>query len=105
MEPGPNDCILGRGQPVDQHVGNIQFRKFLQEHLATYANAPHYMKHKVGNEMQRMLQNDHKVRFLKKDESGTGWKLADNAAIREKILRTFRRMMLKNKRKDQLQKA
>ena len=96
-EPGPNDCILGRGQPVDQHEGNVQFRQFLQEHLKTYANAPHYMKHKVGNDIQTMLVNEHHVRFLKKHESGTGWKLADDAAIREKILRTFRRMMLKDK--------
>ena len=53
--------------------------------------------------MQRILENDHKVRFLKKHESGNGWKHADDAAIREKILRTFRRMMLKNKRKEEKQ--
>ena len=102
-EPGPNDCILGRGQPVDQHEGNVQFRKFLQEHLNAYANAPHYMKHKVGNDIQMMLINEHNVRFLKKHESGTGWKVADDSAIREKILRTFRRMMLNDKRQKQQQ--
>ena len=103
LVPDKNDCILGRGQPVDQHYGNVQFRLFLQDHLEIYETAPHYMKHKVGNEIQRVLQEDRKVRFLKIDESGKGWKLANDSAIREKILRTFRRLALKQKRKRQTQ--
>ena len=115
LEPTTNDVILGRGQPVDQHSGNIQFRYFLKMNLEKYESAPHNMKYKVGNEVLRILLEEKNVRFLKRfdcigedcDDNAdagttiTGWVLVnDMKSIREKILRTFRRLSQQQRKRN-----
>lgn len=73
--------------------------------LDKYESAPHNMKYKVGNEVLRILLEENNVRFLKRQDCGedgsgdtdagttTGWVVVnDMKSIREKVLRTFRRL-------------
>ena len=95
LHPESSDCILGRGRAIDQHQGNVKFRRYLQqpEVLKKYQDTPKYMKFQVAEPIQKILQEEQNVRFLKEHPSGRGWVIADDAAVRSKILRTFRRFI------------
>ena len=54
-------------------------------------------------QMRKELQQDRDVRFIKEHDSGRGWLLADDVAIREKISRTIRRVFPSNETKRQYQ--
>ena len=146
LQPGPNDCILGRGRAIDQHVGNVQFRKYLQQHLKEYQETPQYLKAHLAEPIRQRLMKDHGVRFFKQVQKGSGggsgsgigrtsspsnqtplsngttasaksnggstgsatttatvWEYANETAVKEKILRTFRRIQLNEQKKQQKQ--
>ena len=107
LHPETSDCILGRGRAIDQHPGNVKFREYLHqpEVLRQYQDTPKYMKYQVAAPIQKTLQEDHNVRFLKEHPSGRGWMIADDAAVRNKILRTFRRFITQHQNQAQSKTA
>ena len=106
LQPTPNDCILGRGRAIDQHVGNVQFRNFLSQdvYMTEYKNSGRHTKGRLAQRIKKILEEEHDVRFLKETTAknngavySKGYELANDAAIKEKITRTFRRILLNNK--------
>ena len=95
LKPEPNDCLLGRGRAIDHHEGNIKFRNYLKQEnlLQKYHSLKRHTKGKMTETTQRILQDEYNIRFLKEHPSGTGWQVADAASVREKIARTFRRIL------------
>ena len=87
--------IIGRGRPIDQHAGNVQFRKYLQSQdvLQEYIDTPKFLKFQNAEKVRCTLCEQHNVRFLRESTDGKGWYEVDRAAVREKILRTFRRIL------------
>ena len=97
LQPNPNDCLLGRGKAIDQHVGNCQFRHYIEHHptlVRAYWNAPKSLKRRIVDQMRMDLQRDLQgLRFLKEQDDGLAWQVADDDAIRHKISRTLRRIL------------
>ena len=120
--------MLGRGRANDQHPGNVRFRQFLKdEFLQEYSKTPHFTRSYLATPIQETLQREHNMRFLsrvedtvnkekntKKDGSSNNtnkhkglegeWVLADDATVKQKILRTLRRLQL-NERKQREQET
>ena len=95
--PQDGDILLGRGRTIDQHPGNIQFRKYLQQEafLKHYQKAKRCGKSQLADCIQDRLRTECYVRFLIENQgTGRGWILADKTTVREKILRTLRRLVL-----------
>ena len=95
--PQDNDILLGRGRTIDQHPGNVQFRKYLQQDafLQHYQKAKRCGKGQLADCIQKKLRTECNVRFLVEDaDSGRGWVVASAPTVREKILRTLRRLVL-----------
>ena len=103
-QPNPNDCLLGRGKAIDQHLGNCQFRHYVEHHptlVRAYWNAPKSLKRRIVDQMRLDLQRDLGLRFLKEQEDGQAWELADGDAIRHKISRTLRRILQKRQQQQE----
>ena len=103
-QPNPNDCLLGRGKAIDQHLGNCQFRHYVEHHptlVRAYWNAPKSLKRRIVDQMRLDLQRDLGLRFLKEQEDGQAWELADCDAIRHKISRTLRRILQKRQQQQE----
>ena len=95
--PRDEDILLGRGRMIDQHPGNIQFRKYLQQEafLKHFKKAKRCGKSELADCIQNKLRTECNVRFLIENQgTGRGWILAEKATVREKILRTLRRLVL-----------
>ena len=95
-EPKPTDCLLGRGRPIDQHVGNVRFREYLQQGplLMEYQRAAKEQKKWMSDYIRKTLQERYGVRFLKQLDDRSGlWVQAEDRQAREKIARTLRRLL------------
>ena len=105
LEPMDNDCVLGRGKAIDQHVGNVRFRHLLQHPnlVMEFENKPKNMKFEFAHSARRVLEEQHDVRFIKENPNGFGWVMADDHPIKEKILRTMRRYIATQKKLQQKQ--
>ena len=88
--------LLGRGRAIDQHFGNVQFRRYLQQDafMQQYQQTKKRLKAQLADIIRQNLQENCNVRFLIQHDTGRGWQLADDVAVREKISRTFRRLLL-----------
>ena len=88
--------LLGRGRAIDQHFGNVQFRRHLQQDIfmQQYQQTKKRLKAQLADVIRQNLQENCNVRFLIQHDTGRGWQLADDVAVREKISRTFRRLLL-----------
>ena len=91
-----NPVILGRGRPIDQHVGNVQFRQYLQspEVLQEYVDTPKFLKFQNAEKIRQTMTEHYNIRFLRENADGKGWHMVAVEDVREKILRTFRRILL-----------
>ena len=98
LQPNETDCILGRGKSNDLHWGNVLFRDHIHqpEVWQAYRDRPRFLKYQIAKPIQEALLEKYNLRFLKEHPSGRGWVVADEKTIHEKILRTCRRVMLKN---------
>ncbi len=72
---GEHDVILGRGLGTYNHIGNIQFRKLVNQHKMRYLASSKVDKPKVARELVHMWkQLDPPGRFLQRaDESKLDW--------------------------------
>ena len=84
-----DDVLLGRGKNIQEHPGNIQFRKFLEEHRDLYEATPRHNKTLVATQLTQILTSKG-IRFLKQDQDKKGWVIADLKEAEEKIKQLFR---------------
>ena len=107
LKPLVTDCLLGRGKAIDHHVGNIKFREYLKQDnlLQKYHSLKRHTKGKMAETIHKILEEDYHIRFLKGHPSGNGWILADKTSVREKIARTFRRVIKQQKQQQQQKKG
>jgi len=95
-----DDVVFGRGRPLQDHPGNVRFRKYLEKHRNDYENAPHYMKGKTAANFARALIAKG-VRFLELTNSFDFVETDfDRAAKRVgNVFRELRKQIKKRKRK------
>ena len=107
LEPDDNDCVLGRGKAIDQHVGNVRFRHFLQQKniLMEFENTPKNARLQMAVAIQQKLCEIFNMRFLKENPNGFGWVIATDDAVRAKILRSLRRSCGSKKLQEQNPRA
>ena len=53
-KPGPHDVLLGRGGGTNNHIGNIQFRKLINEHKIRYFACSKVEKPQVAREVVQL---------------------------------------------------
>lgn len=57
MHPGKHDVLFGRGGAINQHVGNIMFRRVVNEQKEDYFNAPKSDKPKIARRVVNIVRN------------------------------------------------
>ena len=50
-DPGPHDCLLGRGGSTNNHEGNVNFRKLVNQHKIRYLACSKIDKPNVAREV------------------------------------------------------
>jgi hypothetical protein len=80
-KPGEHDVLLGRGGGTNNHIGNIHFRKLVNEHKMRYLASPKVDKPKVAREVVHIWRKMNPPgRFLaRKDEGKKGPSSAKDA--------------------------
>ena len=83
VQPSRNDVLLGRGRDIQNHEGNVRFRKFLEPYGDEYDHAPRSKRRKIAREMNELLSSKG-IRFLK--QSGLHeWVESDAESAERKI--------------------
>ena len=73
-EPGPHDCLFGRGRGTSEHPGNIRFRKMIDSKKEKYVSSQRSDKPLVIMEiMDDWRSLDPPGRFLKQDGETDYW--------------------------------
>ena len=91
--PTSHDCLLGRGRPFQEHVGNKRLASLIDEQRARYAEAgaTYGRKNVICEEIVSMIQKAG-GRFLKQRSSDPldGWELVGTEIARDKVSHGFR---------------
>lgn len=75
--PGPNDVLLGRGGGTNNHTGNIQFRKLINEYKMQYFSSSKVEKPKVARlVVEQWSKQSPPGRFLSRVDEGKKAKVA-----------------------------
>jgi hypothetical protein len=90
--PGSFDILLGRGKLIQEHMGNIRFRRLIEKNRGTYENATKNEKTFLATRIVKIV-NDGGGRFLKEDPSG--WTEVTDDIARDKVSHSFRNKRLK----------
>jgi hypothetical protein len=90
-EPGPNDCLFGRGGGTNHHPGNKRYRKMVEDKKEKYLSSKRLDKPLVAME----IINDWRAldppgRFLKQDERTKLWNDVGDRKAREKTSQALR---------------
>lgn len=85
--PGRVDCLLGRGKPIQEHVGNLRYQVLLEHYGPEYEAAEKYEKMKLAQTLIDVIHG-YNGRFLKPD--GAGWVEVSADVAREKVSHAFR---------------
>lgn len=93
-----NDVLFGRGAAVNFHVGNLRFRKLVNQYRSTYLSAPKIEKAAIAKLIvEKIWSSNPPGRFLCKDTPmQEGWVEVDEGRAREKASQALR----ENVRKD-----
>ncbi|CAJ1937748.1 unnamed protein product [Cylindrotheca closterium] len=86
--PTETDVVLGRGRDIQNHEGNIRFRKLLVEYHDEYDVAPRFKRRKIVTDLRELL-NSRGIRFLQQRGSNE-WEEVDTKAAELKIAQLFR---------------
>eukprot|EP00986_Skeletonema_menzelii_P017560 scaffold20429_cov143-Skeletonema_menzelii.AAC.1 len=90
-EPGPNDCLFGRGGGTNHHPGNKKYRKMVEELKDKYLNSKRLDKPLVAMEIiNKWRSMDPPGRFLKQDERTKLWSDVGDRKAREKTSQALR---------------
>ena len=65
--------LLGRGKPFQNHWGNLQMVKLLEERQEDYLNADRFQKTCLSWEIVQKIQTEMNGRFLEKTDSSDEW--------------------------------
>lgn len=90
--PQGNDVLLGRGTPINSHIGNIKFRKIIKEYKESYLSARNnYEKYLIAMGVQQSVKNQCPPgRFMRYDSIGKTWVEATNEETKSKISQGLR---------------
>lgn len=90
--PDVNDVRLGRGAPVNNHVGNIRFRYIIKEHKERYICAVNnYEKYLIMMMILQVLKGlNPPGRFLREDPKDKRWIVVDEKEAKRKISQALR---------------
>ena len=95
LRPKPNDVLLGRGKPIQDHSGNIRLRKLVDFHRARYLKARREAKSNIAEEIVQSMKDGEKgdgenaCRFLRRFEEEYWIEVSDNIA-RDKVSHALR---------------
>ncbi|KAL7459961.1 hypothetical protein ACHAWC_011845 [Mediolabrus comicus] len=90
-DPGPNDCLFGRGGGTNHHVGNKKYRKMVDEKKEKYLSSKRLDKPLVAMEIINAWRSlDPPGRFLKQDERTKLWSDVGDRKAREKTSQALR---------------
>mmetsp|Transcript_70003 Transcript_70003/g.196167 ORF Transcript_70003/g.196167 Transcript_70003/m.196167 type:complete len:342 (-) Transcript_70003:243-1268(-) len=85
--PNRQDVLIGKGKPIQDHVGNMKFRGIIEEHMAEYIETKRGEKAVVINKvLDAVLASS--ARFLAKDEQGW-WNEVSSKEARDKVSKAF----------------
>ena len=88
--PTELDCLLGRGRPFQNFVGNLRLFEMVGRSRQQYLSA---ISRKEKSELVEAVMECHKSeggRFLRRASDGVSWEVAGDAEARIKIGQTFR---------------
>lgn len=90
-EPGPNDCLFGRGGGTNHHPGNKKYRKMVEEKKDKYLSSKRLDKPLVAMEIINEWRSmDPPGRFLKQNEKTKLWSDVGDRKAREKTSQALR---------------
>jgi hypothetical protein len=95
LTPKPNDVLLGRGKPIQDHSGNIRLRKLVDFHRTRYLQAHREVKSNIAGEIVQSIKDDDKGdgedanRFLRRFEEEYWIEVSDDIA-RDKVSHALR---------------
>ena len=90
-EPGPNDCLFGRGGGTNHHPGNKKYRKMVEALKDKYLSSKRLDKPLVAMEIINQWRSmDPPGRFLKQDERTKLWSDVGDRKAREKTSQALR---------------
>jgi hypothetical protein len=80
---GPCDVLLGRGKIIQNHEGNLRFRRLIQSQMTRYQHSPKCDKTEIAKQVVLAINNTG-GRFLKQTDEG--WTEVAMEIAREKKL-------------------
>ena len=95
--PSRKDVLSGTGKRVQMHIGNVRYRKLVEDCYETYDNGTVAQKKQITEEIVDIIKTSG-GRFLKDD--GMGWREVEDEIARQKVSGVFRnvRKVTKNKK-------
>jgi len=88
VEPGPDDCLCGRGGRSNHHPGNVFFRQEILKYRERYEQSSKEEKYNISEIVVDSL-NSKGVRFLRENEEGGWFEISHNDA-RKKVSQALR---------------
>jgi hypothetical protein len=85
--PNPNDVLVGKGKPCQQHSGNLRLRHLVELRLADYTVVRKSEKQNFTREIVQTIKKS-SGRFLKRDCDGW-WEEVPDEDAREKVSKIF----------------
>jgi len=93
LNASETDVLYGKGMPLDQHPGNIIFRKLVHSNKQLYDSCPNSEKHIVGQTIfDTLVRQEPPVRFLERQShiDGNRWVTLPRAKVIRKIAKALR---------------
>jgi hypothetical protein len=89
LTPGENDILFGRGKKYQDHIGNKNMRKFLDDYREKYYSLKRFQKFGLVETVHGKLV-DQGARFLRKLDCEDGWVAVDQASAIQKVCHALR---------------
>merc|ERR1712125_76087 len=93
VEPGPDDCLCGRGGRSNNHPGNVFFRKETLKYREWYEQSSKGGKYNISELVVESLKSMG-VRFLRENDEG-GWFEISHYDARKKVSQALREKLPK----------
>mmetsp|Transcript_1690 Transcript_1690/g.4072 ORF Transcript_1690/g.4072 Transcript_1690/m.4072 type:complete len:489 (+) Transcript_1690:143-1609(+) len=93
VEPGPDDCLCGRGGRSNHHPGNVFFRKETMKYRERYEQSSKGGKYNISELVVESLKSMG-VRFLRENDEG-GWFEISHHDARKKVSQALREKLPK----------
>jgi hypothetical protein len=89
LYPTPDDVLIGRGTPYQDHVGNVRLSRLIEILLDKYraCASDNFAKTCLSMHVIKTVQ-DYGGRFVQ--QTSQGWSVADDSVARQKVSSAFR---------------